>query len=181
MQTFAWLACLVPLLAAPRAIDAADAYLRPSVCDLLANPADFDGKMITVRAQIEIAHEIFVIDNPACPSQAIDSVWLEYARGPKRQPTTWCCGDLRSSDPIAVKMDKSFRDLDRYLRARVKGKTLYTITATLSGRFDSVETSTCPDGKHQCPTAGGFGHFGHFPARLVIESATDVSAAKPQN
>ncbi len=156
---------------------AADTYLNVDVCQLMANPDSFDNKLITVRVRIVIGIEDFEMAASDCQTLAANGIWLEYARGLK-QPTTWCCGDLRSSDPLAIKMDKNFRRLDHCLRARHNGEPMYDVTATLAGRFDSAPTAVCPDGKNLCPKEGGFGHFGAYTTRLVIESATDVSAVK---
>lgn len=159
---------------------AADTYSNVDVCQLMANPEQYDGKLITVRVKIDIGFEYFEMEASHCKGLAANPIWLEYARGLK-QPTTWCCGDTRSRDPLAIKKDKSFREFDRYLRANHNGHAVYHVTATLSGRFDSAPAALCPDAKHLCPKDGGFGHFGGYAARMVIESASDVSAIRDRN
>jgi hypothetical protein len=92
-----------------------------------------------------IASDLHVeADIPSCPQKVADGIWLEYGKGPKTQPTTWCCGDLRPGDQLGPIQDFAFRKFDSYLRAVRKGKPLYAVTATLSGRFDTVPTMTCP-------------------------------------
>jgi hypothetical protein len=98
-------------------------------------------------------------------------IWLEYGRGPKRQPTIWCCGDLASRDPIAVVQDASFKKFDRYLTAKTGRKNSYEVTATLTGRLDTAASS---DTSQRC--AGGFGHLGMACSRLVIQSVAEVVA-----
>jgi hypothetical protein len=172
-------ACAVLLLGLVLASAAlADAYPTVDVCQLMANPDAFDGKMITVRVAIAIGFEDFEMVASQCRRRAANGIWLEYARGPKHQPTTWCCGEIRSHDPIALKMDHNFHELDRYLRATRKQEPEYDVTVTLSGRFDSAPAVLCPDGKSLCAKEGGFGHFGVYTSRLVIESVADVSAVK---
>jgi hypothetical protein len=77
-----------------------------------------------------------------------------------------------------MKMDHSFHELDRDLRQTKKGEPVYGVTATLAGRFDSAPVTACGDGTQLCPSQGGFGHFGAYGARLVIESVSDVAALK---
>jgi hypothetical protein len=82
--------------------------------------------------------------------------------------------------------DRSFRQLKRDLAARRSGKDdhgddceryqpappecqRFTVTATLTGRLSAAEHF---DGM------GGFGHFGLFPAKLVIQRVEDVTAVE---
>jgi hypothetical protein len=151
------------------------------VCEVLQHPQpqSFNGKMISIRARIRIGFEEFEVDTPrSCPKRVTDEIWLEYGKGPKTQPTTWCCGDLTPSDQLDLIQDAAFRRFDSYLRAVRKGKSLYAVSATLSGRFETVPTTTCPDGIHQCPRDGGFGHLGVFASRMIIHSVSQVSAVK---
>ena len=77
-------------------------------------------------------------------------------------------------DPMRVVMNNDLKKLDHYLTAQS-----YDVTATLTGRFDAVETVLCPDGKSRCPKNGGFGHFGLASARIVFQSVSDVLAKRP--
>ena len=155
-----------------------------TLCDLMTDPERFNGAMITVRQRIEMAFEHFGLSVDGCTDHRIGGIWLEYGRGPKKQPTIWCCGDTTPSDrQIVLNQDDHFRRFHRYLTARRKTKDrdgghsyLYEVSATLTGRFDAVPTKTCSVGKSLCPKNGGFGHFGSFPARLVIQSVSDVTA-----
>ena len=67
--------------------------LTESVCQIVQHPEQFNTTM-TVAAPIKIAFEDFELSLAACDSRKIDAIWLEYGKGPKRQPTTWCCGDM---------------------------------------------------------------------------------------
>lgn len=66
----------------------ADLPIQTTVCEVLSSPALFNGKVITVRAPVQIAFEDFRLSAPDCTDKKIDYLWLEYGRGPKRQPTT---------------------------------------------------------------------------------------------
>jgi len=157
--------------------------IKTTICELLKTPEAFNGRIVSVHGRVGIAFEYFGLQAGDCLDKKIDLVWLEYGRGPKRQPTTWCCGDLTPRDSLRLMEDRSFREFHRYLTSQFKGKGCsegecysYEVTATLIGRLDAVPTVLCPDGRSQCPKDGGFGHFGVVPARLVIESVSDVVA-----
>lgn len=137
-----------------------------TVCQIASHPLDYAGKLVRVRGRILIAFEQFELSSSECKLSIPEMIWLEYGRGPKRQPTIWCCGDLASRDPIAVVQDANFKKFDRYLTA----KTKYEVTATLTGRLD---TAASADGLGRC---GGFGHLGIACSRLVIQSVADVVA-----
>jgi len=153
------------------------------LCELVADPSSFNGAVVTVRAKVHVAFEDFELPAKACEGK-IDGVWLEYGRGPKKQPAIWCCGDTTPRETgITLDQNAEFKRFHHYVTARFRGKSCYQgecpaydVTATLTGRFDAVQTAICRDGKSQCPQQGGFGHLGQFPARIVIQSISDVSA-----
>jgi len=167
--------------------DAAGKPIPTTLCELVNQPDRFNGKMVTVRGLVEIAFENFRLDAKDCDGRNIDAVWLEYGKGPKKQPTTWCCGDMVPRDELEVLENDEFRDFHRYLTAQKRTEGchegecyLYMVTANLTGRFDAAtKTEPCPGNRnaHCCPS-GGFGHFGFSCARLVIQSVSDV-VAKP--
>ncbi len=151
------------------------------VCDIVKEPELFNGKMITVRGRISIAFEDFELSAAHCaPPQGSDGIWLEYGKGPKRQPTTWCCGDMTPRDRMALVQNQDFRSFHRFLTAqrRVAGCYegqcyVYDVTATITGRLDAVKPQVGRNGKSVCD---GFGHFGVFCARLVIQNVSEVVA-----
>jgi hypothetical protein len=79
------------------------------VCEVLQHPQTFNGKMISIRTRIRIEFEDFEIDTPSCANKVIDGIWLEYGKGPKKQPTIWCCGDLTPADQLGLIQDSAFR------------------------------------------------------------------------
>ena len=150
-----------------------DEPIKTTVCEIVKSPALFNGKIVTVRAPIEIAFERFGLSASHCAEQKIDDVALEYGSGPRKQPTIWCCGDMVPRDPLVLVQNKDFRRFHHYLTAEKKAKRcydcyLYHVTATLTGRFDAVE----PQPGALC----GFGHMGAACGRLVIRSVADVVA-----
>lgn len=150
--------------------------IRTTLCELVKAPAEFSGKIVQVRGRVLIAFESFEISALECADKTIDAVWLEYGRGPKRQPTIWCCGDLTPRDSLALNQNAEFRKFDRYLTERAKSGG--HVTATFTGRFDAVKTEPCPGNRqmHCCMLVGGFGHMGMACARLVIQSVSDVKS-----
>jgi hypothetical protein len=150
-----------------------DRPIPTTVCELVKSPASFNGKIITLREPIQIAFENFGLAASDCIEKKIDYLWLEYGRGPKRQPTTWCCGDMVPRDRLALMQNAEFHRFHHYITTVKKAKAcydcyLYRVTATLTGKFDAVE-----------PRAGtlcGFGHLGAACGRLVIAAVSDVVA-----
>jgi len=156
--------------------------ISTTVCELVKTPERFNSQLVTLHGPIQIAFEDFSLSASECIERKIDSIWLEYGRGPKRQPTIWCCGDMVPRDPLALVQDNEFRRFHRYITTEKKTKGcydcyLYHVTATLTGRFDAVETEPCPgDASSRCCGVGGFGHFGMACGRLVIQAVSEVEA-----
>lgn len=157
---------------------AAGQPLAATPCELMQSPADFRNQIVTIRAGISIAFEEFALSLPSCPGRQIDRIWLEYGSGPRKQPTVWCCGDMIPRDPLVLVQDREFRKFDRRMRAQAKTASSRT-TATITGRFDVVESGPCPgDVTARCPIEGGFGHLGAAAARLVIQRVADVVVSR---
>ena len=155
--------------------------LNVGVCDVARHPDRYNGRIITVRARVSIAFEDFKLSGGECQPPSSDGVWLEYGKGPKRQPTTWCCGDMVPRDGLRVVQNADFRRFHHYLTAQNRGSGchegqcyLYSVAATITGRVDAIQPRTCPNGTLCC--TGGFGHFGLYCARLVIQRVSDVVA-----
>jgi hypothetical protein len=142
-------------------------------CDLARDPQSFNGKIVRFTATILIGFEQFEVLTANCGGRKADSIWLEYGRGPKHQPTIWCCGNIDPSDELTLVQDAEFRKFHRLLTARREAQ----VNATLVGRFDSAPSSICPDGVHNCCTQA-LGHFKLSCARLVIQSVAGAVFAK---
>ncbi len=183
----------VLLLAAPCAAQ----VVETTVCEILANPAAFEGKTVRLRGHVMLQLEDFSITE-MCPGKSeAGAIWLEYGY-PEPSPTPYCCPGgwdekgkpIFSTPRVTLVRDRNFEQLKRYLSARRDGKDnygddcdryrpaaaecrKYEVTATLTGRLFGVIP---PD-----QFAGGFGHFGMFPAKLVIRRVEDVSATEIKN
>ncbi len=162
-----------------RAGDDAANVTEATVCQILSDPMAYNGKMVRVRGRVQLAYQDFELSAKECdPEKA--GVWLEYGKGPRHQPTIWCCG-TPPRDKLAVVRDKNFNLFDRYLTAQSNKPDcyncyIYEVTATLTGRIDAVEQAVVPDGERQFELAHGFGNLGSYRVRLVIHSVSNVQA-----
>jgi hypothetical protein len=154
--------------------------VKATVCEIVKDPQRFQGELVSVHDRVRISFENFELSAAECKDQQIDGIWLEYGKGPKRQPTIWCCGDLTPRDPLVLVQNSEFRRFHHFLTAEKRTKGCYRwqcyayqVTATLTGRIDAVVPTPCPNGS-SCCFGGGFGHFGMSCARLVIQSVADV-------
>ena len=174
-----------------------------TVCEILRQPFVYNNKLVRVRGYLEINFEYSVLMNENCPDQGI---WFAFADGsgpPGLQITVKGHGipgsknsKGRATPPIPVRLvrDANFEELERLLEVSAKAEscadeppasalpscTAYRVTATFTGRIDSVskeiheahmkQSSPRPmDGK-------GFGHMGMFEAELVVQSVENVVA-----
>lgn len=154
-----------------------------SLCDLLSNPSDFDGKLIQTTGEIHLAFEEFKIVNPQC-LDARPSVWLYF--GDKTQATIYApfhSPQFSSGiDFVDDNQMKSFRHLIRQRRDRRPDGTacydrecnLYDVTATVTGHFLAIKKYMPTTGGGKIPN--GYGHMGCCHA-LIIERVSDL---KPQ-
>jgi hypothetical protein len=147
--------------------------LMVGLCELARRPLAFAGSVLSVRGTVQVGFEWFVLDTSPCTDRKLDYVWLEYGRGPKRQPTTWCCGDIHPQQGPGVVQNREFRKFDRYLRVRSGRGQTKSASATVRGFFEAVTAPSC-EGSERCCPPGGFGHLGIACARLIIESLEQV-------
>lgn len=160
----------------------ADSPVKTNVCELVKSPTKYNGKLVSVRAPVEIAFEHFGLSADECADKMVDDIWLEYGTGAKRQPTTWCCGDMVPRDTLTLVQNAEFRRFHRFLTAEKKAKNcydcyLYHVTATINGRFDAVETEPCVGNAKRHCCSGAFGHFGMACGRIVIRGVSAVAAS----
>jgi len=163
-----------------------------SVCDILANPQTFDGKIVRVKGTVSAGFDEFVVRDTTC-NQPISAIWLSYPEGTKGKagPAAMLQLQLGHNNPAAtpnpsrspVKLDKSkdFKQFDSLLSTPYKsggmclGCTRYVVAATLVGRLDGVKDAGIvrdPAGKFI--GANGFGNLNLYRARLVLQSVADV-------
>jgi len=165
-----------------------------TVCAVLNNPAGFDGKMVRIKGTVEAGFDQFVIKDGDC-KRDVNGIWIAYPAGSKAkggplamvelQPAHNFAGKAATETRAAVKLekDKTFKQFDSYLAqlhdqaGMCPGCPRYTVEATLTGRLDGVADAVVRrDNAGRIVSLGGFGNLNAYPARLVVESVTDVTA-----
>lgn len=147
-----------------------------TVCDVLANPASFDGKIVRFKgATARAGFEEFVVEDAGC------KIWLSYPAGTKGkagpaafvrlQPAKNGAAVADAPKRAAVTLDRNgdFKKFDSLLAAPYKSSAMclgcprYAVAATLVGRLDGAGGT-------------GFGNLNLYRARLVLQSVSDVVA-----
>jgi len=160
-----------------------------TVCAILANPQSFDGKIVRVKGTVVAGFDEFTIKTQGCGR----SIWLSYPAGTnaKGGPDAVLSLQLASNSPAeaqpvtrtAVTLDQSkdFKKFDSALAAThfSTGVCLscarYTVDATLTGRLDGVkEVGIQRNADGKAIAVNGFGNLALYPARLVLQSVSDV-------
>lgn len=163
------------------------------VCDILAHPGDFNGKMVRITGTVIAGFDEFVIRDTSC-KQAVNAIWLDYPAGTKAKAGPMAVVTLQlaknspgqatavSETPVTLDTGGDFRKLDSILSAPAKtpgrclGCVRSTATATLTGRLDAVDVVALEKTGSMFTTVRGFGNLARYPARLVIQSVANVSA-----
>ncbi len=168
-----------------------------TVCDVVKKPAPFDGKMVRIKGTVVAGLDEFVIKDAADPNCGfqVNAIWLSYPQGTKGkagaaamvqvQPAKNFSGQFAPPQRAAVTLDKSkeFKQFDSLLsQAHEKGADVclgcarYEVSATLVGRLDAVaDASLKRDAGGKIVGFGGFGNMNAYPARLVLQSVSDVT------
>lgn len=167
------------------------------VCDVVKNPASFDGKMVRIKGTVVAGFDEFLIKDstdPNCGFQE-NGIWLSYPQGAKAksgpaaivtaQPAHNFAGTYKAParTPVTLEKNKEFKQFDSLLaQPHQKGLDMclgcarYEVTATLVGRLDGVaDASIKRDASGKIVGLGGFGNANAYPARLVLESVSDVT------
>lgn len=167
-----------------------------NVCDVVKNPAPFNGKMVRIKGTVFAGFDQFAIKDPTDPNCGfpVDVIWLDYPQGTKGKAGAWAVVELQPAKnfagqapapvPAPVTLDKSkdFKQFDSLLAqthqksSMCLGCTRYEVTATLVGRLDTVADATLKrDASGKIIGLGGFGNMNAYPARLVLQSVSDVT------
>jgi hypothetical protein len=162
------------------------------VCDILAHPKDFNGKMVRVTGIVAAGFDEFVIRDTGC-KQSVNDIWLDYPTGTKAKagPTALITLQLAknspglatpvSTMPVTLDTGGDFKKFDSILSASVKtpgrclGCVRSTATATLTGRLDAVDAVSLEKTGSMFTVVKGFGNLARYPARLVIQSVANIS------
>ncbi len=179
--------------------------VETTVCKILSDPSAYNNRMAKVRGYIDVSSEYSFLVDEHCGSSLL---WLAFADafGPPQLIATVngngtpggkdAKGHQTPAIPVRLVRDASFQELERYLNHNAKAANCgegptpdvehlsdcvtYRITATMTGRIDSVSKAVheshlkrnvaeATDGK-------GFGHMGMFDAQIVVASVENVVA-----
>jgi hypothetical protein len=152
-------------------------------CDRARNPKAFDGKLIPVRATLNVQFEDFSLGIKNCDSQ--QSIWLAFGgdvpgivastvNDAFRKPGV----DLEVNGVSAgIRQDENFHRLYALMAARHGDKPDYTVTATVIDKFYAGEERRTAKG---VVYFAGYGHLGCC-ALLVITEVSDVASVPPAN
>lgn len=168
------------------------------VCDVMKNPEQFNGKMVRITGTVVAGFDEFVIKDvpdPNCGFQ-VNAIWLSYPQGSKAksgpvamltvQPAHNFTESYSTPTRMAITLEKNkeFKQFDSLLAQtndRVGGMCLgcarNEVTATLIGRLDTVGNATLKrDSSGKIVGFGGFGNMNAYPARLVLQSVSNVTS-----
>jgi hypothetical protein len=163
-----------------------------TVCEILKNPASFNGKMVRVKGMAAAGFDHFVVKGEGC-GQRVNGIWLTYPEGTKAksgpaailqlQPAKNFVGTVAAAEraPVQLERNKDFKQFDSLLSAPYKGGAMclgcvrYVVSATLVGRLDGTEPGLRRDSTGKIVGISGFGNLNAYSARLVLQSVSDVA------
>jgi hypothetical protein len=166
--------------------------VNAKICDILTHPKDFDGKTVQVTGTVAAGFDEFIIRDTNC-NQTVNAIWLDYPTGTKAKagPVAMITLQLAKNSPgqasavsemhVTLDTGGDFKKFDSILSAPAKtsglclGCVRSTVTATLTGRLDAVDTVSLEKTGSMFTVVKGFGNLGRYPARLVIQSISNVS------
>jgi hypothetical protein len=168
-----------------------------TVCDVVKKPEVLNGKIVRIKGTVFAGFDEFAIKDATDPNCGfpVNAIWLAYPPGTKGkagpaamlvvQPARNFTGKVTppARTPVTLDKSKDFKQFDSLLAQRhEKGADMclgcmrYEVTATLVGRLDSVADATLKrDASGKIVGFGGFGNMNAYPARLVLESVSDVT------
>lgn len=166
-----------------------------TVCAIVKNPKSFDGKIVRIKGTVIVGLDQFIVKDADACGFPVDGIWLEYPAGTKGkagaaamiriQPAHNFAGTYTAPTRTAVTLDnknKDFKLFDSTLAQapkRMSGMCLgcarNSVTATLVGRLDGVASAALEHDKNgKIVGFGGFGNMNAYPARLVLQSVSDI-------
>jgi hypothetical protein len=182
------------LLLVAASISGAAQITDASVCDILANPQSFDGKIVRLTGTVVGGFDEFAIKNGDC-HQPVNAIWLAYPEGTKAKSgpaaviflQTAGNGGASSSAParsaVALEKNKDFQQFDTQQSTPAKaasvclGCTRYSVSATFVGRLDGSATAGVQrDAAGKVSAVTGFGNMNLYKARLVLQSVANVTS-----
>ena len=176
------------------------APIQTTLCELMARPRDFNGKMVRVGATVTSRLEWGGVTDSTCSASLLldrDGFVLtgltgEYAFlrfiSDLRHPKSLQWRPIELPPPVRLNQDITYRKFQSYTQQRMRrgdGRVcsecpLFRVTATFVGRFDHLESQfvavRASRKASPVPQLAGFGHLNASLSRLVLESVSDVAA-----
>jgi hypothetical protein len=164
------------------------------ICAVVKNPVPFDGKIVRIKGIAVAGYDHFIVKDANVCGFPVDGIWLEYPAGTHGkagaaalvtvQPARNYSGPYKAPTRTPVVLDKSkdFKNFDSLMSQPHKGPGMCpgcvksTVSATFVGRIDAVANVNLKrdkDGK--ITDFGGFGNANAYPARLVLQSVSDIT------
>ena len=141
-----------------------------------------------------LPHVVKDATDPQCGFQ-VNAIWLSYPQGSKAksgplaivtaQPAHYSTGTYKvpARTPVTLDKSKEFKQFDALLAQSIDkiggmcmGCARYEVTATLVGRLDTVADATLKRDAGKIVGFGGFGNMNAYPARLVLQSVSNVTS-----
>lgn len=163
-----------------------------TICDVLKDPVAFNGKIVRLKGTVAAGFDSFVVMDQSCQSR-LNSIWLTYPEGTKGkagpmallelQPAKNFEGPVQPAARTSVRLEKNkdFKEFDTLLSTPHKlartcmGCVKYRVSATLVGRLDGVGNAKIwRNASGKIVRMDGFGNMNSYPARLVLQSVSDV-------
>jgi hypothetical protein len=140
-----------------------------TVCEKVAHPKRFAGRIVTVRAEAIAGFDIFAIEDP---SGKCDRMWLHYAGGAPSAMVSFATQTPKTNKTgMELRRDAEFEKFDTLLNEEMHPRergTLcmpckrYAVTATMTGRVDIA------------PEGTGFGHLNAYALQFELQSVSDA-------
>jgi len=165
-----------------------------TVCDVLQNPANYNGKIVRIKGTVSASLDRFAIEGAGC-GQRINDIWLTYPEGTKAKSGPLAVVELLPAHnynqpldgspraPVTLDKSKDFKEFDSLLSAQFKENSMCLactknkVSATLVGRIDSVGgAGWTRDKDNKVVSWSGFGNLNAYTARMVLQSVSDVTA-----
>jgi hypothetical protein len=175
----------------------AAAPVNVKVCDVLKDPASFDGKTVSIQATVVSGLEEFLIEDEAqrdCGLK-VNAIWLSYPKGTNAVSGPVVMLQMQAAknfsgtpavkrDQVKLEKNKDWKQFDSILSEPYKGHGLClgcarnAAAATLTGRIDAAKSAVMQrDSAGKIVSMGGFGNLNAYPVRMVLEEVSNPTAA----
>ena len=122
-----------------------------TVCEVLANPQSFDGKVVQIKGKVIAGFEEFSISASDC-KQTVNAIWLAYPPGTKGKAgpvallrlqvakNNSASSNSPSRTPVTLDKNKDFKNFDNLLSSAAKtdGMCLGCVKSTVNAALKSL-------------------------------------------